>query len=128
MATALIGQAFKSLLGTATQLQTCIRHGHYVNWQMLRDIKRRQCVKELNASRQRLNAVRKNTLLPRELQEIADKEVAALPRDSNYIRVRARCILTSRPRGVLKRWRLSRIMWRHLADYNLMSGTTRSCW
>ncbi|RXM99339.1 Calcyclin-binding protein [Acipenser ruthenus] len=32
--------------------------------------------------RLRMNAIRKNTILPKELQEIADKEIAAFPRDS----------------------------------------------
>ena len=59
-------------------------------------------------------------------QEIADQEVAALPRDSNYIRVRHRCALTSRPRGVVFKWRLSRIVWRHLADYNKLAGVQRA--
>jgi small subunit ribosomal protein S14 len=62
------------------------------------------------------------------MQEIADKEVAALPRDSNYIRVRHRCALTSRPRGVVFKWRLSRIVWRHLADYNKLAGVQRAIW
>jgi len=62
------------------------------------------------------------------IQEIADQEVAALPRDSNYIRVRHRCALTSRPRGVVFKWRLSRIVWRHLADYNKFAGVQRAMW
>ncbi|KAJ4428829.1 hypothetical protein ANN_25822 [Periplaneta americana] len=63
-----------------------------------------------------------------ETEEIADKEVAALPRDSNYIRVRHRCAITSRPRGVVFKWRLSRIVWRHLADYNKLAGVQRAMW
>lgn len=62
------------------------------------------------------------------IQEIADQEVAALPRDSNYIRVRHRCALTSRPRGVVFKWRLSRIVWRHLVDYNKLAGVQRAMW
>lgn len=62
------------------------------------------------------------------LQEIADKEIAALPRDSCPVRIRNRCVLTSRPRGVKKRWRLSRIVFRHLADHNQMSGILRARW
>jgi small subunit ribosomal protein S14 len=62
------------------------------------------------------------------IQEVADQEVAALPRDSNYIRVRHRCALTSRPRGVVFKWRLSRIVWRHLADYNKLAGVQRAMW
>ncbi|XP_076437803.1 small ribosomal subunit protein uS14m-like isoform X1 [Babylonia areolata] len=127
MASAVIGRTLQSFLTVTSQLQTSVRT-HYVDWKMIRDVKRRQCVKQFNVSRQRYNAIRKNTILPRELQEVADVEVAALPRDSNYVRLRSRCILTSRPRGVLQKWRLSRIMWRHFADYNQMSGIKRACW
>lgn len=62
------------------------------------------------------------------LQELADKEIAALPRDSCPVRIRNRCVMTSRPRGVKRRWRLSRIVFRHLADHNQMSGIIRARW
>uniref|UniRef100_A0A3B5KRL9 Mitochondrial ribosomal protein S14 n=1 Tax=Xiphophorus couchianus TaxID=32473 RepID=A0A3B5KRL9_9TELE len=57
-----------------------------------------------------------------------DKEIAALPRDSCPVRIRNRCVFTSRPRGVKRRWRLSRIVFRHLADHNQMSGILRARW
>lgn len=62
------------------------------------------------------------------LQEVADKEIAALPRDSCPVRIRNRCVMTSRPRGVKRRWRLSRIVFRYLADHNQMSGILRARW
>ncbi|KAL5014930.1 hypothetical protein ScPMuIL_009200 [Solemya velum] len=100
----------------------------FTNWHMLKDHKRRQIFKEHGQERMRVNAIRKNNILPKELQEVADKEIQAFPRDSCISRIRGRCVVTSRPRGVLKKWRLSRIMWRHLADYNYLSGVTRSSW
>ncbi|KAK7091276.1 small ribosomal subunit protein uS14m-like [Littorina saxatilis] len=127
MAGSLLGRTLQSLLRVNSQLQMTVRT-HYVDWRMLRDVKRRRLVKDLNVYRQRYNAVRKNTILPAELQEMAHTEVAAMPRDSNYVRLRCRCVLTSRPRGVLEKWKLSRIMWRHFADYNQMSGIKRACW
>ncbi|KAJ8270851.1 hypothetical protein GJAV_G00120000 [Gymnothorax javanicus] len=102
--------------------------GYYVNWRMVRDVKRRKMAFEYADERLRINAIRKNTILPKELQEVADKEIAALPRDSCPVRIRNRCVLTSRPRGVKRRWRLSRIVFRHLADHNQMSGIQRAMW
>ncbi|KAK6484669.1 28S ribosomal protein S14 [Huso huso] len=102
--------------------------GYYVNWRMLRDVKRRQMAFEYANDRLRMNAIRKNTILPKELQEIADKEIAAFPRDSCPVRIRSRCVMTSRPRGVKRRWRLSRIVFRHLADHNQMPGIQRAMW
>ncbi|KFU96865.1 PREDICTED: 28S ribosomal protein S14, mitochondrial, partial [Pterocles gutturalis] len=102
--------------------------GRYVDWRMLRDVKRRRLAYEYADERLRINAIRKNTILPKELQEVADKEIANLPRDSCPVRIRNRCVLTSRPRGVKRRWRLSRIVFRHFADHAEMSGIQRAMW
>ncbi|XP_042663494.1 28S ribosomal protein S14, mitochondrial [Tyto alba] len=101
---------------------------YYVDWRMLRDVKRRKLAYEYADERLRINAIRKNTILPKELQEVADKEIADLPRDSCPTRIRNRCVLTSRPRGVRRRWRLSRIVFRHFADHAQMSGIQRAMW
>lgn len=61
-------------------------------------------------------------------QEIADKDIQALPRDAVGIRIRKRCAITSRPRGNVLRWRISRIVFRHLADYNKLCGIERAKW
>ncbi|XP_018782899.1 PREDICTED: 28S ribosomal protein S14, mitochondrial [Bactrocera latifrons] len=100
----------------------------YTDWRMIRDVKRRKCVAENAKERLRVNALRKNDILPVELREIADAEIAAFPRDSCLVRVRERCALTSRSRGIVHRYRLSRIVWRHLADYNKLSGVQRAMW
>ncbi|XP_037538181.1 28S ribosomal protein S14, mitochondrial [Nematolebias whitei] len=116
-------QALGSCMGAVEQVR-----GYYVNWKMLRDVKRRQIAFDYADERLRINALRKNTILPKELQAIADEEIAALPRDSCPVRIRNRCVMTSRPRGVKKKWRLSRIVFRHLADHNHLSGILRARW
>ncbi|XP_041658766.1 28S ribosomal protein S14, mitochondrial [Cheilinus undulatus] len=116
-------QALRSCWGAVEQVRT-----YYVDWRMLRDVKRRQMAFDYADERLRINALRKNTILPRELQEVADKEIAALPRDSCPVRIRNRCVMTSRPRAVKQKWRLSRIVFRHLADHNQMSGIQRARW
>ncbi|XP_005721362.1 small ribosomal subunit protein uS14m [Pundamilia nyererei] len=116
-------QALRSCWGAVEQVRS-----YYVDWRMLRDVKRRQMAFDYADERLRINALRKNTILPKELQEIADKEISALPRDSCPVRIRNRCVMTSRPRGVKRRWRLSRIVFRHLADHNQMSGILRARW
>ncbi|XP_075616610.1 small ribosomal subunit protein uS14m [Balearica regulorum gibbericeps] len=120
------------VLRTARQVLplSCTRQvrSYYVDWRMLRDVKRRKLAYEYADERLRINAIRKNSILPKELQEVADKEIADLPRDSCPVRIRNRCILTSRPRGVKRRWRLSRIVFRHFADHAQMSGIQRAMW
>lgn len=95
---------------------------------MIKDVKRRKCVAEYSNERLRINALRKNDILPIELRETADITISKLPRDSSLVRVRERCALTSRPRGVVHKYRLSRIVWRHLADYNKLAGVQRAIW
>lgn len=100
----------------------------YADWRMIKDVRKRKCVEEHGVDRLRVNSLRKNDILPIELREMADLEIAAQPRDSSIVRIRRRCALTSRPRGVVHRWRLSRIVFRHLADYNKLSSVQRAMW
>lgn len=100
----------------------------YIDNRMIRDVKRRKVVKEYAKLRLQLNALRYNTILPKKLQEEADKEISALPLNSWLPRIHARCVLTSRARGRWRRFRMSRIIWRHLADYNQISGAERAMW
>lgn len=39
-----------------------------------------------------------------------------------------RCAVTGRARGGLRRWRVSRFVFRHMADYNMLPGVTRAMW
>ncbi|KAM5149009.1 small ribosomal subunit protein uS14m [Mantella aurantiaca] len=131
MAASLLGSMFRSarqLLPWPAPTFTNQVRSHYVDWRMWRDVKKRKLAYEYADDRLRFNALRKNTILPKELQEIADKEIAALPKDSCPVRIRNRCVLTSRPRGVKRRWRLSRIVFRHFADHNMISGVQRAMW
>lgn len=100
----------------------------WANHWMKRDYLRRKLVEKENIKRLRLNGLRKNTILPRELQEVADAEIAALPYRSSITHLTNRCAVTSRSRGNVLRWRLSRFVFRHLIDYNKMSGGQRAMW
>ncbi len=93
-----------------------------------RDKARRQCVADYEAERLRLRAIIKNKLLPEVVQEQARAELAAHPRDASVTRVRSRCVLTGRGRGVLREYRLCRMKFRELADYGHIAGLTRSSW
>lgn len=56
-------QALRSCWGGVQQLR-----GYYVDWRMLRDVKRRQMAFDFADERLRINALRKNNVLPKELQ------------------------------------------------------------
>ncbi|MCO5114017.1 MAG: 30S ribosomal protein S14 [Bdellovibrionaceae bacterium] len=63
-----------------------------------------------------------------EEKEEARKKMNRLPRRSIEIRVANRCALTGRPRGNLRKFGLSRIAFRDMANRGLIPGVTKSSW
>src|SRR3954470_115695 len=59
---------------------------------------------------------------------IARHKMAELPRNGNPTRVRNRCELTGRSRAYYRKFRLSRIMLRELANKGLIPGVIKSSW
>ena len=59
---------------------------------------------------------------------IARLKLAEVPRNGNPTRVRNRCELTGRSRAYYRKFRLSRIMLRDLANKGLIPGVTKSSW
>ena len=59
---------------------------------------------------------------------IARLKMAELPRNGNPTRIRNRCELTGRSRGYYRKFRLSRIMLRELANKGLIPGVVKSSW
>ena len=55
-------------------------------------------------------------------------QIEKLPRDSNPIRLRNRCNLTGRPRGYYRKFGLSRIALRELANKGFIPGVTKASW
>ncbi|XP_058528235.1 small ribosomal subunit protein uS14m-like [Ochotona princeps] len=103
----------------STSLQV---RGYYVDWRTLSDAKRRTLAYEFADERLRINSLGKNTILPKDFQQVANEEIAALPRDSCPVRIRNHCVMTSGPHGLKRRWGLSRIVFPHLADHGQFSG------
>ena len=58
----------------------------------------------------------------------ARMKLAKLPRNSSKVRVRNRCELTGRPRGVYRKFRMSRIAVRDLASMGRIPGMVKSSW
>jgi small subunit ribosomal protein S14 len=51
-----------------------------------------------------------------------------LPKNSSPVRLRSRCQLTGRSRGVLKKFKLSRLCFREMANFGLIPGIVKSSW
>lgn len=65
----------------------------------------------------------------RELKEKGDyAALAKLPRDSSPSRLKNRCELTGRPRGVFRKFKLSRIAFRELAHKGQIPGVKKASW
>ncbi|KAL7303893.1 hypothetical protein TKK_0004013 [Trichogramma kaykai] len=101
----------------------------YTKWKTMRDMKRRKLAKEYAPERLRLLGIKRNDVLPREIRDLASKTFEEqIPRHSAIRQLTPRCVVTSRPHGVLHRWRVSRFIFRHLVDYNKMGGVQRAIW
>ena len=55
-------------------------------------------------------------------------KLASLPKNGCSVRIRNRCELTGRSRGVYRKFKLSRIAFRELAAIGQIPGITKSSW
>jgi small subunit ribosomal protein S14 len=77
--------------------------------------------------RQRQEMVEKYAELRKELKEKGDYEgLRKLPRDSSPTRLHNRCEITGRPRGYLRKFKMSRIAFRELAHKGQLPGIKKS--
>ncbi len=51
-----------------------------------------------------------------------------MPRNSSPVRLRSRCQMTGRARGVLKKFKLSRLCFRELANTGMIPGVVKASW
>jgi len=54
--------------------------------------------------------------------------LSSLPRNSNPIRQRNRCMITGRPRGYMRQFGISRITFREMASKGLIPGVRKASW
>jgi len=93
-----------------------------------KNLNRRNIVKRFFNKRKKLKEqVMKKNLSMEERFKIQSK-LNELPRDSSKIRVRNRCELTGRTRGVYRKFRLSRIKIRELSMSGALPGVIKSSW
>lgn len=90
--------------------------------------RRARMIKKYAARRAKLKAMAHDSLLPAEERFAARLKLAKLPRNSSPVRLRLRCDLTGRPRGVYRKFRLSRIALRDLALSGKIPGMVKSSW
>lgn len=93
-----------------------------------RNLKRKKMVEKYASKRTKLiNSIHNLSLSPEERNE-ARTALQLLPRNSSPVRLRNRCELTGRPRGVYSKFGLGRIKLREIAMSGKIPGITKASW
>jgi small subunit ribosomal protein S14 len=93
-----------------------------------REQKRRETVKRFAARRAELIAIIGNQRASDEERDAARVRLQKLPRDASPVRLRNRCRLTGRPRGVFRKFGLARNKLRDIAMRGEIPGITKASW
>lgn len=89
---------------------------------------REALVKKFANRRAKLKAIASDRSLPPEEQFAARLKLAKLPRNSSKTRIRNRCEITGRPRAFYRKFKLSRVTLRELANRGQIPGMVKSSW
>ena len=90
--------------------------------------RRKKLVQQNAAKYAKLKAIANDESKDETERLLARLKMAELPRNGNPTRVRNRCELTGRSRAYYRKFRLSRIMLRELANKGLIPGVIKSSW
>jgi small subunit ribosomal protein S14 len=94
----------------------------------LREQNRRKTVAKFKARRQTLLELLQSPRVSDEDKEAARAKLQRLPRDASPVRLRNRCALTGRPRGVYRKFGLGRTKLRELALRGEVPGVIKASW
>lgn len=78
--------------------------------------------------RQELKAIIIDPTKSEEEKEQAQRKLNSMSRNSSPVRLRNRCRLTGRSRGYLRKFDLSRICFRELANMGKIPGVVKASW
>jgi small subunit ribosomal protein S14 len=95
---------------------------------VLRDKKRRKTVEKFKVRRAALIEIIEDSRASDEAREEARAKLQRLPRDASPVRLRNRCALTGRPRGVCSKFGLGRNKLRDLALKGEIPGVIKASW
>lgn len=89
---------------------------------------RRELVQRFKSRRDELKKLIKSKDVDPEERFEATLKLATLPRNGSKVRIRNRCTLTGRPRAYYRKFGLSRIALRELANNGQIPGCVKSSW
>lgn len=93
-----------------------------------RELKRRATVKKFAEKRDALNAIINDQKASPEDRRAARAKLQSLPRNSSPVRLRNRCALTGRPRGVYSKFGIARSKLRDLMMSGQVPGIIKASW
>tara|TARA_B100000282_G_C31706501_1_gene478947 strand:- start:127 stop:432 length:306 start_codon:yes stop_codon:yes gene_type:complete len=93
-----------------------------------RNKKRVRLFKKYKNKHDKLLKIANNKNISPEEQFKARLKLSKIPRNASKVRIRNRCIVTGRGRGVLRKFNLSRIAFRELSSMGQIPGITKSSW
>jgi small subunit ribosomal protein S14 len=93
-----------------------------------RNNKRQKLVAKYFEKRKNLHKIISNYSLNEDDREKAREQLQKLPRDSSAVRLRNRCELTGRPRGVYSKFGLGRNKLRDMAMSGMIPGIIKASW
>ena len=93
-----------------------------------RDKKRRDTVKKFKAKRAALLETINNQKASDEDRDAARAKLQQLPRDASPVRLRNRCSITGRPRGVYRKFGLGRSKLRDFIMAGEVPGVIKASW
>ncbi|MDO9445780.1 MAG: 30S ribosomal protein S14 [Dehalococcoidia bacterium] len=80
------------------------------------------------ARRKEIVAILKDPAATDDAKTEAYRRLYKLPRDSSATRIRNRCKVTGRPRGYMREFGVSRIVFRELAREGMLPGVKKASW
>ncbi len=95
---------------------------------VLRQKKRVKIVAKFKVRRAQLIEIMQDSRASDEAKDEARAKFQKLPRDSSPVRLRNRCALTGRPRGVYRKFGLGRNKLRDLAMKGEVPGVIKASW
>jgi small subunit ribosomal protein S14 len=93
-----------------------------------REKKRERLVELKREQRAKLKETIRNPSTSEEDQRAAQTALNKMPRNSSRTRLRNRCQLTGRSRGFLRKFKLSRLCFREMANKGLIPGVFKASW
>ena len=93
-----------------------------------RERRREKIVKRYAAQRAQLKELIRSPRTSQEEREAAQKKFQAMPRDASSCRLRNRCAITGRSRGVYRKFGLSRVKIREVAFRGEIPGLAKASW